>query len=79
MAKTEIFLTFKGKKSVLLAKNGKWRIAMKPTCEALGVDFEALKAKHRKPTRRTSRVRVVQQLNIRQNENNNFTNFRKDD
>lgn len=37
--KIEKFLQFKGKRIVLLAKEGVWWIALKPICEALGVDY----------------------------------------
>lgn len=40
--KTEIkkFLDFNGKSIYLLSANGTWYIAIKPICEALGVDYE---------------------------------------
>lgn len=37
--KIEKFLQFKGKRIVLLAKRSVWWIALKPICEALGVDY----------------------------------------
>ena len=39
--KVEKFLSFNGKTIVLLCKDGMWWIAIKPVCEALGVDYEA--------------------------------------
>jgi len=35
----EKFLEFNGKRLAVLAKNGDWWIAIKPICEALGVDY----------------------------------------
>jgi hypothetical protein len=47
---TEKFLEFNGKTVYFLAANGTYWIAVKPLCEALGVDYEAQrKAIHRHP------------------------------
>ena len=37
--KVEKFLEFNGKRIVMLGKDGVWWIAIKPICEALGVDY----------------------------------------
>lgn len=37
--KVEKFLEFNGKTIVLLAKDGIWWIAIRPVCEALGVQY----------------------------------------
>ncbi len=37
--KVSKFLEFNGKRIVLLVKDGTWWIAVKPICEALGVDY----------------------------------------
>lgn len=36
----EKFITFNGKKIVLLDENGTWLVAIRPICEALGVNFD---------------------------------------
>ena len=38
--KVEKFLEFNGKRIVMLGKDGVWWIAIKPICQALGVDYE---------------------------------------
>ena len=41
MEKHEKFLDFNGRKVFFLNADGQWWIALKPICEALGVDYEA--------------------------------------
>ncbi len=41
MKNLEKFLEFNGKRITIISADGTWWIALKPVCEALGVDYEA--------------------------------------